>query len=185
VDPNELDTFAALPRQNSRLYRRFFWFVLGSGILAMIMFLICTYTLTFTSGVVNQTVNPWAPVIQVEWAATCGLIAVVGLCTVCVHGLLLLARPAWYAQLVGRDVMMRRADLRRWPRLSGLTSVWAGMGIVGLALTVLMQGPELVPSRSALVLPLTGIYLVIYLLVTYLPFWLVMIAASLVPHPSR
>jgi hypothetical protein len=182
VDPNELDTFVALPRQNSRLYRQFFWLVLGSGILAMIMGLIWAYTLTFTSGVVNQTVNPWAPVIQVEWVATCGLFAVVGLCTLGVHGLLLLARPVLYAQLVGRDVMVRRADLRRWPRLSGLTSVWAGMGIVGLALTMLVRGPALVPpSWSALGIP----FVVIYLLVTFLPFWLVMIAASLVPHPSR
>jgi hypothetical protein len=176
VGTNDPDTLAALPRQNSRLYEWFTWLLFGSVILAIIMLFIWAYTFAFTIGVVNQTVNPWAPVIEVEWVALCGLLAVVGLCIVGVYGLLPLARPAWFAHLIGRDIMMRRAHLRRWPRLSGLAAAWLGLGIVGLALSALVRGLELVASWSLLV---------ILLMVIAVPFWLVRIAASLVPHHAH
>src|SRR5262249_50495780 len=110
-----------------------------------------------------------------------GLMALVWLCVGCVQGLVLLTRPTWFAQLVGRAGMARRADLRRWPRLSGLSLVWAGIVGGGFAYTAFIR---LEPSRLAAGQIQMGQEIAVLAIITvaFVPHWVVRIAASLMPH---
>jgi hypothetical protein len=156
------------------------WLVLGLMVLEVIMVFVWAYTFLSSPGVVNQTVSPWPPVVQVAWVATCGLMALVGLCAACIPGLVLLARPAVRTHLTGRALLARRADWRRW-QLSSLALAWSGIGLVGFALAMLLTSwdPALGPSRVEI-----G-PLVIMFAVTFMPRFVVRLAAWLVPHAPR
>jgi hypothetical protein len=176
IGPDVLD---AIPPQSSRLYKRFGWLRVGLAVLMGIMFFVWASTVSFGLGVEDQTMSPWAPVARVEWVAIWGLFSFSGLC-MAGFGLVLSARPAWFAHHAGGAVMAQRADWRRWPRLSGLTIAWFGSGLVGLALTIF---PSWGSAREPP--PFQMESLVIICAVTVMPVLVVTLAARFVPPRPR
>jgi hypothetical protein len=173
-----------IPRRGSSPYERLCWLVLGLVVLAIIMCLVWAYA--FAHIVVHRTASPWAPIAQVAWVTTWILVALAGLCVGCAPGLVLVIRPALFMQLAGPAVMRRRGDVRRWPRLVGLTLAWAGIGNVAFAVTILTYG-EVTIVTHAEVAPVLNVSkiaaLVVIFAVTYVPFWVTKLMAALLPHP--
>ena len=127
-------------------------------------------------GAVGQrTPNPWA---AFAWAATWGLFAAWGLCGFLVPGLILSVRPTRIA-LVAPTLA---ASLRRWPRLAGLTFVWAGVWLIAIAVFLLTQVDDIartsVPQFSDTTVAVTFAVMI-------LPAYSVMLAGRLVPLARR
>ncbi len=107
-------------------------------ILTMVMILVWLYAefSAITAAIANQTPGPWA---GFAWAAIWGLMAALGACGVLVPGLILCVRPALLARIAPGSVLSRLSGFRRWPRLTGLTYLWAGVWVVTFALTTVTQ----------------------------------------------
>lgn len=91
----------------------------------------CTLFMDATSCHLMQTM--WAPLI---WAGTFGLLAACAIATCVITGLILCVRPASF------NTQSSALYIQHWPRQSGLTLVWAGLGIMIFSIFLALHPPD-------------------------------------------
>lgn len=174
-DPNRLRTLAP---GNSRLYERYFLMVVGLACLTMLVCFAWAYATAITLG--DRVTSPW---VQVTWACTCGLFAIFGLAVGVLPGMTLLTQPEQFQRMVGPQVLRRRFDLRRWPRLSGLFQTWAGIGIIAIALIFHSRFGTLSDPRTPLWNDVQAVLIVVG--VTLVPWMVVIVIGMLLARATR
>ena len=91
----------------------------------------CVLFMDATSCHLMQTV--WAPLI---WAGTCGLLAACWMATGVITGLILCVHPTFF------NTRTSALYIQHWPRRSGLTLVWAGLGIMIISVFLALHPPD-------------------------------------------
>ncbi len=171
------DPLGGTPPWTGRLQTHFTIVVFGLVVLAMVMFWV------WVSGVALATFNQMpGPLAQFAKDAAWGLVAALGLCCLLVPGFVLCVRPALFALIVPRSGLSRWSGVRRWPRLSGFTLVWAGVWMIGLALAILAQALR---APRQFLPPFDNTALVVIFAVAFVPNCTLMLAALLVRLARR
>jgi hypothetical protein len=95
----------------------------------------------------------------------------------------LLTQPEQFQRMVGPQVLRRRFDLRRWPRLSGLFQTWAGIGIIAIALIFHSRFGTLSDPRTPLWNDVQAVLIVVG--VTLVPWMVVIVIGMLLARATR
>lgn len=162
------------PPTPGRLQTPYNILVLGLVVVAMVMFFVWAYVEIAALG--QQTPGPLTAFV---WAAMRGSLATLGLCGFLVPGLVLCVRPALFALVSPAPAA---ASVRRWPRLTGLTLVWAGIGFIAFTVLPLAQVGQVARGQEPYFnFAAAGVTLV----VAFVPAYSVMLAGRLVRRRSQ
>ncbi len=152
--------------------------LLGLAVLTMVMLFVFVYAefSALLSAIANKTPGPWT---RFAWAAMWGLMAALGACGVLVPGLILCVRPALLARIAPGSVLSRLSGFRRWPRLTGLTYLWAGVWVVTFALTTVTQAFRAPREPFP---PFSNMAFVAVFAVAVLPLFTLILAGGILPR---
>ena len=155
--------------------------VLGLVILTMVMLFVGVYAVlsAIPSDIANQAPPLWT---RLAWAAMWEVVAALALCGYLVLGLVLCVRPALLVLIAPSSGLSRLSAFRRWPRLTGLTYIWAGGWVFAFALTTLAQAFRAPREPFP---PFSNVTFVAIFVVAALPWSTLMLAGRLIRRPQR